>query len=155
MGTCRISVCSCDCFNNKRNERRLKRMKIKGSEDFYNVEVIKENLEEVIKSGGKCTGLDCTECIFSSHYAIQGKCSQSTIFKINNGDLYIERLKKAREILAEIKQLEEKEVISSINIIENLNFNLGKAIECVLKKDLTRAKWYIEREIKRRQKYGK
>ena len=80
-------------------------MKIKGSVEFENVEQIKENLRNIIKQNGKCKTVKCENCIFSDYYAIKGDCTTSTTFK--NSSVTNERLIRAKEILAEIKELEK------------------------------------------------
>jgi hypothetical protein len=83
-------------------------MKIKGSVEFSNVEVIKKNLERIIEQKGVCATIACKDCIFSSKYAEDRKvCDTNSISKLNDkSNAMAETIKRAREILAEIEENE-------------------------------------------------
>ena len=84
-------------------------MKIKGSVEFENVEVIKNNLIRIIEQKGRCFNIKCEECIFSSSYATSGRCCNNTIFKMSSKNNKLkEKLIRAKEILAEIKEQENE-----------------------------------------------
>jgi hypothetical protein len=82
-------------------------MRIKGSIEFSNVLEIKKNLEKLIEQKGDCSFIACEDCIFNVSYATSGFCTNNTVFKMKDEKSKLqERLRRAREILAEIEEIE-------------------------------------------------
>jgi hypothetical protein len=88
-------------------------MKIKGSRKLkdYEIPCIKHSLRLITIREGKCTGIFCTSCIFSSYYAEdEGACANNSVFKgsKNNLEEYFQaKVKRAKEILDEFDKIED------------------------------------------------
>ena len=126
--------------------------------------------KDVIKKYGdisqcKCVGIDCKDCPFSM-------CNENdgyVCFKRKNEDNFKIAQEQLRIYECKSKFKQDDNVnspthynIGKIEVIEaiedwKLNFNLGNAIKYIArcehkenkKQDLEKAKWYIEREIRK------
>jgi hypothetical protein len=81
-------------------------MKIKGSIEFSNIEIIKKNLHRIIKQDGDCENIKCESCIFTRlHAEDENTCTMNSIFKVKNEEAP-EIVERAKEILKEIENNE-------------------------------------------------